>query len=434
MVSPKANGLEFIQYLKTSKEKIMKRVIHVLLGFILLNSCQNNASLGEESPNAPIEIKEIPLYTESSGEPNLFVSASGQLYISWIENLNDSLDALQFSKLENGQWTAPQEVASGQDWFVNWADFPALAVYADNEDHMAAHWLQKSAGGTYDYDVKIAQSSDGGQSWSAPFIPHTDGISAEHGFVSFLPLSEGQMMACWLDGRNTKKEGGAMTLRAAEFSIDGTLFEEYELDHRICDCCQTGTALTEEGPVVVYRDRSEGEIRDIYITRKVAGQWQEPKPVFQDNWLINGCPVNGPAIDAWGNRVVVAWYAMPEGERQVKVAFSEDAGATFQPPVRIDNGNPEGRVDVLWLDDGRALVSWLENLEEGKAAIQMAVVNPGMDKSETISLAATSASRSSGFPRIAKVKDEIFLAWTAVEGKKTKVTTARLNTGNISSD
>ncbi len=403
----------------------MKKLFYSLFSLVIFFSCQSPQPK-EPVDEAAFDIKEIPLTTLSSGEPNLFKSASGQLFLSWIESPNDSVDVLMFSKLEKDQWTEPREIARGGDWFVNWADFPALAVYSEDEDQIAAHWLQKSAGGTYDYDIKIAQSSDGGQSWSVPFIPHTDGISAEHGFVSFLPMPEGRMMASWLDGRNTKQEGGAMTLRAAEFTIDGELSEEFELDHRVCDCCQTGTTLTSDGPIVVYRDRSEDEIRDIYCVRKVSGKWQEPQAVFQDNWRINGCPVNGPAVDAKGKEVVVAWFAMPEGERQVKVAFSDDAGANFQSPIRIDEGNPEGRVDVILQEDGSALISWLENKEGGQAAVQMAVVRPGMEKSKAVSLTDMSASRSSGFPRIAKLKDKIYLAWTSVEGKKTKVKTAIL--------
>ena len=412
----------------------MKNIAWIFIVLFTLSNCQNTAVSEELDEIFEPEVIPISLSTERSGEPNLFVSASDELFLSWIENPNDSIAVLQFSKMVNGAWESPKEIARGQDWFVNWADFPAMSVYANNGNHMAAHWLQKSKGGTYDYDVKIAQSSDGGQSWSSPLVPHTDGVSAEHGFVSFLPLAEGRMMACWLDGRNTKTEGGAMTLRTAELDIEGNLFEEAELDNRICDCCQTGAALTAQGPVVVYRDRSEGEIRDIYIVRKVNGTWQDPQPVFQDNWLINGCPVNGPAIDARENRVVVAWYAMPEGERQVKVAFSEDAGASFGSPIRIDSGNPEGRVDVIMLEDGRTLVSWLENKEEGEAAIQMTIIDRNMEKSETISLASSSTSRSSGFPRIVQVGDDIILAWTGVDGKKTKVKTAKIGTWSSSSD
>lgn len=404
----------------------MFKNLYFFLAILLLTTCQNQSPSDELNETSSEADNIIPVPSQQGAEPNLFASSSGQLFLSWIENEDNKTDVLYFSRLVDGAWESPQEIARGDDWFVNWADFPALSVYEGHENHIVAHWLQKRAEGTYDYDVRIAQSIDGGQTWSSSFVPHKDNIPAEHGFVSFLPLSNERMMIAWLDGRNTKTEGGAMTLRTAEIDIDGQLYEEAELDNRICDCCQTGAALTANGPVVVYRDRTDNEIRDISIVRKVNGEWQAPQRVFEDNWLINGCPVNGPAIDADGNRVVVAWFSMAEGEREVKIAFSDDAGATFQEPIRIDSGNPEGRVDVLLMDNGTALVSWLENTEKG-AFIQLAKAGDNQAKDAVLTLTATSAKRSSGFPRIAQTPEGLYLAWTAVDGKETAVKTMKVS-------
>ena len=90
---------------------------------------------------------------------------------------------------------------------------------------------------------------------------------------------------------------------------------------------------------MVYRDRSENEIRDIYYTRRVNGSWMPPQTVFADNWEIAGCPVNGPAVAAEGNSVAVAWFSSPgESGPQVKVSFSGDNGKRFNKPIRIDGG------------------------------------------------------------------------------------------------
>ncbi|MDX1407284.1 MAG: hypothetical protein R3330_04100, partial [Saprospiraceae bacterium] len=167
-------------------------------------------------------------------------------------------------------WSPRREIARGSDWFVNWADFPSVVAFSDGRS-LAAHWLQKSASGTYDYDVRISVSKDMGETWSGSFIPHTDGIPAEHGFVSMIPADSNRILAIWLDGRHMqageghghRHGGGAMTLRAAEFDVDGNLFAEAELDSMVCECCQTDAAMTSTGPIVVYRNRSDQEIRDI---------------------------------------------------------------------------------------------------------------------------------------------------------------------------
>jgi len=295
-------------------------------------------------------------------------------------------------------------------------------VARDGSESLAAHWLEKSAKGTYDYDVHITQSQDGGNTWQASFIPHRDGIAAEHGFVTMLPIGGEKIFATWLDGRNTKGSdhshdhashghAGAMTLRAATFDKAGQLYDEVELDNRICDCCQTDAALTDEGVVVVYRDRSEEEVRDISIVRQVDGKWTQPKTVHQDNWKIAGCPVNGPAVAAQQDKVVVVWHTMSNELPQVQVAFSEDSGATFGIPIRIDEGNPLGRVDVVWLDKQKAMVTWLED-SKSHADIKAIQVSPQGKTSASFVVARSSAKRQSGFPIITKNNEALIFVWT----------------------
>jgi hypothetical protein len=75
---------------------------------------------------------DMPVPTQHSGEPNLFATKD-QLYMSWIEYLKDTTHALVYSKLKDGQWAQPITIAQGKNWFVNWADFPSLAVFGDGK-------------------------------------------------------------------------------------------------------------------------------------------------------------------------------------------------------------------------------------------------------------------------------------------------------------
>lgn len=403
----------------------MKRSLFLILNILFCWACQLEAPSEDQ-----IKIKEISTTIPEGGEPNLFASKTGDIYLSWVAYLDDTTNILQYARLEEGAWNTPTEIARGTDWFVNWADFPSLAVFRGKQEALAAHWLQKSANGTYDYDVRVSISKDEGKNWSPSFIPHTDGISAEHGFVTLLPLDNDRLLATWLDGRNTKSpageghddhkhgQNGAMTLRTAEFDVNGQLYEEAELDNRICDCCQTDAALTALGPVVVYRDRSEREIRDIYIVRKLDGEWTSPKPVFADNWRIAGCPVNGPAVAARNQQLAVAWFTGAEEQNRVKLALSEDAGASFTPAFTIDDGNPIGRVDIVFTATGEALVSWIEQVEGG-GEIRVAKVDQTGKQGESITLTSTGVSRQSGFPILEAHENGYMLAWTSGEEKTT---------------
>jgi hypothetical protein len=415
----------------------MKNLIFIFSLILLHSACQQGSKDSEVLINLDnFELSEMKSPVQSSGgEPNLFVSEKGKVYLSWVEYLDDTTDALMFSKIVNDVWSVPTEIASGSDWFVNWADFPSLVIYKNNEQHMAAHWLAKRAGGTYDYDIHIAQSKDGGKNWGKPFIIHTDGVAAEHGFVTMLPQDDGKIFATWLDGRFTKTEGeetshddhghgsgGAMTLRTATFDIEGNLAEEKELDHRICDCCQTTAVITPEKTLVAYRDRSIDEIRDISFVQKTNKNWSSPSLVHADNWKIAGCPVNGPALANHKNEIAIAWFTRSEEKPKVNVSFYNNEITSFKKPIQIDDGNPLGRVGIE-LFEKFAMISWLEQVGES-AEIKLAQVFPNKEKTKKVTLTKSSTSRQSGFPQIGKTEDKIIFAWTVFDGKKSTIKTA----------
>ncbi len=344
--------------------------------------------------------------------PNLVADGGGAL-MSWLEPAAAGAFALRYARYADDHWTPPATVASGRDWFVNWADFPSIV--ASPAGLRAAHWLEQRPGNVYAYDVRLATSADAGRNWTAPWSPHDDGTATEHGFVTLLPEADG-FVAVWLDGRHTSGEhehagGGAMTLRSAKIRRDGLQQgPDIELDGRVCDCCQTDAALAREGPVVVYRDRSDAEIRNIAVTRLTADGWSEPAPVANDGWKIAACPVNGPAIDARDDTVVVAWFTAPDRPR-VRLAFSRDGGRRFARPIEVAAGGVAGRVDVVLLAEERAVVSWIAD-GPGGGRLLARVFTPDGAAGEAVTVAQADVARSSGFPQMVRVDGALLFAWT----------------------
>ncbi len=364
------------------------------------------------------------------------------LLLTWLEPVDPAMPDTHrflFAELSGETWSEPVEIASGSTFFANWADVPG--VVEDARGERFAHWLEKLGEGTYAYGIPLARATAPGK-WERLGLLHDDDSPTEHGFVSYVPLpadAGGGVQAFWLDGRAMAAAGSAvnlgdMGLRTARISAEGpgpsTL-----LDERTCECCPTAAALTENGPVVVYRDRGANEIRDMAIVRATAEGWSAPRTIHHDGFEIHGCPVNGPAVAARDRRVAVAWWTGAEPAR-VQVAFSDDAGETFAPPIVLDENGPLGRVDVVLDEEGDAVVSWMavsstaESLtasvgetedseaEDSEAEIRWQRVAANGERSAPRVLARTSAQRSAGFPEMERRGGDLFFAWVDVAAEE----------------
>lgn len=399
----------------------MRRALALALAGASLAACAR-----AEQPSGASALVELSSPADTpSGEPFLSTDANGVVHLSWLAPTGDSTFALRYASLAGDAWTPATTIVERRDFFVNWADFPS--VQATRDGALIAHWLQRTPGGKYSYDVMLSRSIDSGRTWDAGSLLNRDGVAAEHGFVALWTPAEGGAEAAWLDGRGNASSDSSLHTTAVfttTIGADGTLGEARALDLRTCDCCQVAATLTASGPVVAYRDRSADEVRDIAVVRRVGGTWTEPRLVHDDNWQIAACPVNGPALDSRGDTVVIAWFTGAQDTARVRVAYSTDAGANFTSPVRVDGGMPAGRVDVEALDDGSAAVSWLERTDSASADVRVRRVRRDGTLGEPVVLARSVGARASGFPRLARQGDALIIAWTDV-APQAHVRTAR---------
>jgi hypothetical protein len=381
------------------------------------------------SPSWSAAIERIPSPAGSnSAQPQLSSSSRGVL-LSWIER-DGQKATLRFAERTADAWSATRDVASGTDWFVNWADVPSVVRLASGE--LVAHWLQKSGPGTYAYDIRLAYSKDDGKTWSSSFTPHSDRTQTEHGFVTLFQMPDSGLGLTWLDGRSMHaggshethpSSGGAMSLRFATFGRNWKQTSEVPIDLRVCECCPTTAAVTADGPLVAYRNRAEDEVRDIFVSRLENGKWSEPAAVHADAWKIAACPVNGPMLAARGRQVAVAWFTAQGDMPRAFIAFSNDAGRTFGSPIRLDDAGSLGRVDVELMSDGSAVASWIEFAEE-RAQFRVRRVSPSGTKSQAMTISGLAGTRASGYPRIAAHGEEVTFAWTESDNGRTQVHTA----------
>lgn len=375
-------------------------------------------------PPAVSDLRELPIAAGTpSGQPQLAVDHTGRVAVSWLERIGTGPRyAFKYAFREGSGWSAPRTIVERDDFFVNWADVPSIAPLAQT-GRWLAHWLQKNGSGTYAYDVRIAVSDRDASTWGEGRLPYADTSQSEHGFASFFDLDGGTGVT-WLDGREMaaaqpsasashQDHGrGAMTLRTAPIKPDGTLGPDSRVDARVCECCPTAAVATANGALIAYRDRTDDEVRDIAVLRLNDGKWHGPTYVHADRWKIAACPVNGPALAALGDRVALAWFTAEGDSPRALLAFSTDGGRSFGSPIRVDDVQTLGRVDVVMLSDGRAVVSWLEFVEQG-SELRARVIAPDGRRSGHFTITASSGDRQSGYARMVRSGDDLVFAWTS---------------------
>ncbi len=380
---------------------------------LVLSACTEQSLPIFENPQ-PIS---VPSGKPAYG-PRLARGDDDKVVLSWMER-NDEGISLRFSPYDQGVWRPAVVAVEDDAMFVNWADLPAVTPVASGK--LLAHWLSYVADATYAYQVLTVFSDDGGASWSGPVSPHTDGTPTEHGFVSTYAADGGTGLV-WLDGRDTPD--AAMTLRTATLASDGGLSDETVLDDSVCDCCQTDVAIAESGPVAIYRNRTDDEIRDIYVARQLDGKWQPGVAVSNDGWEISGCPVNGPAIEANGKLVVAAWFTAANNETAVKVAVSKNSGKTFSVPLDVAGTNVSGHVGLVLIDNQTYAVSWMESGKNEDYVIKLRAFTVDGQTGRVQTVGRTSVARN--VPQMVLVDDKLILAWTDTMQELSKVVSVKV--------
>lgn len=114
--------------------------------------------------------------------------------------------------------------------------------------------------------------------------------------------------------------------------------------------------------------------------------------------------MNGPALAVRGQHTWATWYT--EGKdgtpRVLAAVATEKKRADFDLPIEIARGTCLGRSTVVTLDDGSAVIIWLDVDEVAETGtIRARRVTPDRRLGPAITLGKVPPSRASGFPRAA---------------------------------
>jgi hypothetical protein len=342
-----------------------------------------------------------------SFSPGLTTLPDASIVLSWLQPQSDNIASLQFAVWRDGSWCSPRTIAAREPFSRHPSTAPGVLGLTDAR--LIAYWSQKPPGspkGGNEVDVYFAGSIDGGAHWTPPTPVNPVGTDQENSYPSAATLDDNHAILVWLDGRMWEKQKRDMLMQA-RVQPDGTLSDSSVLDPDVCTCCPTSITSLGFGLVAAYRGHTPADIRDVRTVRFAAGEWSQPRVVRADNWKIAGCPVNGPSLDAEGQRLGLIWFTAAAERPAVRLAFSENGGADFRQPVRIDRGQAIGRAQVVLARDGSAFALWIENASEQAQLLARIVRSDG-----TMS-APVQVARADGvsYPHATRAMDGLMVAW-----------------------
>jgi hypothetical protein len=274
---------------------------------------------------------------------NASIASSGSLVgVAWAARTNDGVTDIYSAISRDGGRTfgAPARVNEVPGEASVSGEQPPRIVLSGRGSTTPAVvvlWTAKSASGTR---LVSARSNDGGKSFgAAASVPGSD-ASGNRGWESAAVTSQGDVVAVWLDHREVPgrtpgtatagahQHGAARQRSPAEGVARAQLSQIFfarlndtasarAIAPGVCYCCKTSVATGAEGTVVAaWRHVYAGNIRDIALTNSSDGgrTFSPPVHVSDDNWVLDGCPENGPAVAVGQkNSIHVVWPTLVPG-------------------------------------------------------------------------------------------------------------------------
>lgn len=342
--------------------------------------------------------------------PTVSAGPKGELVLSWLEPAAPKM-ALRYSIWQGRAWGPVQTVAQRSN-FDTYAEAPAIVQPLSSGTLLSVWAEKKTEADKHGNYLLAAVSSDRGKSWSAPVRVHTDASISEHSFSSVAPDDNGGATIVWLDARDYSADK-RYRLMSAVVSSTGKVSGETTIDSDVCTCCPTSLTRTSKGLLAVYRGHNPGQVRDTMAARKIGDTWNKPSRVRAEDWKINGCPVNGPTVNARDNQAAVVWFTAKDDKPQIENAFSSDSGETFGDAHLLDspkNGSrPVGHMTAALLPNGEQLVVWIRQRGTGAQLVAQEISKEGATRE--LQIITNGTARALGYPHLELSGANAVLTW-----------------------
>jgi hypothetical protein len=251
-------------------------------------------------------------------------------------------------------------------------------------------WTARTSGGTR---LLSARSHDGGATFGKSSIVPGSEAAGNRGWHAIAVDRRGQVHAVWLDHRDAaagesagahehqhgtaaSRAGGDGVTRAQRSQLYvGTLDgpAAHGIVRGVCYCCKTALVAGGDGALfLAWRHVYPGNRRDIAFAASRDGgrTFSAPVRVSEDQWVLDGCPENGPALaldDA--QRIHVVWPTLvtDRGRETLRLfhASTRD-GRTFSARSALPAVGAAYHPQLVRSPDGTLYVAWDEFVNGGR--------------------------------------------------------------------
>jgi len=387
----------------------MKNLTYLFaLLFLVFQSCTNTTQHQAESH--PIVLSDS---SRLASCVFLTTDEKNQVVASWVEIDSAQSKFFYFAHWdsETNTFSSPKAIPMAGNASIHEEGMPKIAFKGDGT--LVAIYetnvpLENSRFGLS--DIQYIFSSDRGQTWTEPQSIQPDPEQGSVSFANILRLDDGEIGLSWL-GTNPAKAHGGRPVQFARTSGNNSFSDPITIDPNACQCCRTAISSDGQGQIrVLYRDILPGSVRDISLSRSTdhGKTFQEPSSFSNDNWVLEGCPHNGPSVVSKGDTTYVAWFT---GSSQNGVFYAElDQDNNMIHKQRLD---AEGRfVQVCLLQDGTRMVAYNKNYSDSGDAFSKIVINKINDQGMFEKEISTGKSHAS-YPVVQQVDPQnILVAWS----------------------